>query len=77
MSQERKDWKTPMEPSQLEVWLARRKKCAPMKSKKDYTRKKKHKRKFENSEDFWYNFLVKFERKNYYGKRLRSKKDWK
>ena len=52
MSQERKDWKTPMEPSQLEVWLARRKKCAPMKSKKDYTRKKKHNRKFENFEDF-------------------------
>ena len=52
MSQERKDWKTPMEPSQLEVWLARRKKCAPMKSKRDYTRKKKHKRKLENSEDF-------------------------
>ena len=32
-----------MTPSQLEGWLAIRKKCAPQKSKKAYTRKEKHK----------------------------------
>lgn len=40
-----------MTPSQLEGWLAIRKKCTPQKSKKAYTRKEKHKQKFENSQD--------------------------
>lgn len=34
-----------MAPLQLEGWLARRKKCAPMKNKKAYSRKTKHKQK--------------------------------
>lgn len=40
-----------MTPSQLEGWLAIRKKCAPQKFKKFYTRKEKHKQKFENSQN--------------------------
>ena len=44
-----------MTPSQLEGWLAIRKKCAPQKSKKAYTRKEKHKQKFEKSQDIQYN----------------------
>lgn len=40
-----------MAPSQLEGWLAIRKKYAPQKSKKIYTRKEKHKQKFEKSQD--------------------------
>lgn len=40
-----------MTPSQLEGWLAIRKKCAPQKSKKAYTRKEKYKQKFEKSQD--------------------------
>ena len=40
-----------MTPPQLEGWLAIRKKCAPQKSKKAYTRKEKHKQKFEKSQD--------------------------
>ena len=40
-----------MTPSQLEGWIAIRKKCVPQKSKKSYTRKEKHKQKFENSQD--------------------------
>ena len=40
-----------MTPSQLEGWLAIRKKCAPQKSKKTYTRKEKHKQKFEKYQD--------------------------
>ena len=40
-----------MTPSQLEGWLAIRKKCSPQKSKKAYTRKEKHKQKFEKSQD--------------------------
>ena len=35
------DFKVPAE--QLQAWLAIRKKCATFKSKKDYTRKEKHK----------------------------------
>lgn len=38
-----------MSPSQLEGWLAIRKKCSPMKSKKQYTRKEKHKNKIDFS----------------------------
>ena len=38
-------------PSQLEGWLAIRKKCALQKSKKAYARKEKHKQKFEKSQD--------------------------
>lgn len=40
-----------MTPSQLEGWLAIRKKCVPQKSKKTYTHKEKHKQKFENSQN--------------------------
>lgn len=40
-----------MTPSQLEGWIAIRKKCVPQKSKKIYTRKEKHKQKFENSQN--------------------------
>ena len=36
-----KDFK--MTPEQLQAWIARRKKCGVHKSKKDYTRKEKHK----------------------------------
>ena len=32
-----------MTPEQLQAWIAKRKKCATFKSKKDYTRKEKHK----------------------------------
>ena len=32
-----------MTPEQLQVWIARRKKCGVHKSKKDYTRKEKQK----------------------------------
>lgn len=38
-----------MTPPQLEGQLAIRKKCVPQKSKKTYTRKEKHKQKFEKS----------------------------
>lgn len=31
-----------MTPEQLQAWIAKRKKCATFKSKKDYTRKGKH-----------------------------------
>ena len=48
-----------MTPSQLEGWLAIRKKCAPQKSKKAYTRKEKHKQKFEKSQDIQYNIYRK------------------
>ena len=48
-----------MTPSQLEGWLAIRKKCAPQKSKKTYTRKEKHKQKFEKSQDIQYNIYRK------------------
>lgn len=41
-----------MTPSQLEGWIAIRKKCVPQKSKKTYTRKEKHKQKFENLKIF-------------------------
>lgn len=40
-----------MTSSQLKGWLVIRKKCAPQKSKKSYTRKEKHKQKFENSQN--------------------------
>ena len=40
-----------MAPSQLEGWIAIRKKCVPKKKKKTYTRKEKHKQKFENSQN--------------------------
>ena len=36
-----------MTPEQLEKWLALRKKCHVHKSKKDYTRKEKHKKQYE------------------------------
>ena len=48
-----------MTTSQLEGWLAIRKKCAPQKSKKAYTRKEKHKQKFEKSQDIQYNIYRK------------------
>ena len=48
-----------MTSSQLEGWLAIRKKCAPQKSKKAYTRKEKHKQKFEKSQDIQYNIYRK------------------
>ena len=35
-----------MTPGQLEKWLALRKKCHVHKSKKDYTRKEKHKKNY-------------------------------
>ena len=35
-----------MTPEQLEKWLALRKKCHVHKSKKDYTRKEKHKKNY-------------------------------
>lgn len=38
-----------MSSSQLEGWLAIRKKCSPMKSKKQYSRKEKHKNKIDFS----------------------------
>ena len=31
-----------MTPEQLQAWIAKRKKCATFKSKKDYSRKEKH-----------------------------------
>lgn len=34
------DFKMP--PEELQAWIARRKKCGAHKSKKDYTRKEKH-----------------------------------
>ena len=40
-----------MTPSQLEGWLAIRKKCVPQKSKKTYTRKEKYKQIFEKFQD--------------------------
>lgn len=43
-----KDWKSPMDKDYLQFWIARRKKASPMKDKKKYTRKRKHKKKFEN-----------------------------
>ena len=48
-----------MAPSQLEGWIAIRKKCVPQKSKKSYTRKEKHKQKFENSQNIQYNIYRK------------------
>ena len=48
-----------MTPSQLEGWIAIRKKCVPQKSKKTYTRKEKHKQKFEKSQDIQYNIYRK------------------
>ena len=36
-----------MTPEQLEKWIALRKKCHVHKSKKDYTRKEKHKKQYE------------------------------
>ena len=36
-----------MTPAQLESWLALRKKCHVHKSKKEYTRKEKHKKNYE------------------------------
>ena len=48
-----------MTPSQLEGWLAIRKKCSPQKSKKAYTRKEKHKQKFQKSQDIEYNIYRK------------------
>ena len=36
-----------MTPEQLEKWLALSKKCHVHKSKKDYTRKEKHKKQYE------------------------------
>ena len=38
-----------MTPEQLEKWLALRKKCHVHKSKKDYTRKEKHKKDYEQN----------------------------
>lgn len=40
-----------MIPSQLEGWIAIRKKCVSQKSKKTYTRKEKYRQKFEKFQD--------------------------
>ena len=48
-----------MTSTQLEGWIAVRKKCVSQKSKKSYTRKEKHKQKFEKSQDIQYNIYRK------------------